>query len=53
MEIFVYWGEESIKDKYGSTIRYFRKEYTKKDIEMFNRFNISIYGDFICWCHRI
>ena len=46
-------GEESIKDKYGNSIRYFIKEYTKKEIEMFNKLNISIYEDFIQWCHRI
>lgn len=42
-------GEES----YGNTIRYFRKEYSIKTIEMFNKYNISIYEDFIRWCHRI
>ena len=46
-------GEESIKDKYGNSIKYFIKEYTKKEIEMFNKLNISIYEDFIQWCHRI
>ena len=42
-----------IKDKYGNTIRHFRKEYSEKTIEMFNKHNISIYEDFIDWCYRI
>lgn len=46
-------GEESIKDKYGNTTRHFRKEYSAKTIEMFNKHNISIYKDFIDWCYRI
>lgn len=46
-------GEESIKDRYGNPIRYFRKEYSAKTIEMFIEHGISIYEDFIQWCHRI
>lgn len=46
-------GEESIKDRYGNPIRYFRKEYSAKTIEMFIEHGISIYEDFIQWCRRI
>jgi len=46
-------GEESIKDRYGNPIKYFRKEYSAKTIEMFIEHGVSIYEDFIQWCHRI
>lgn len=46
-------GERLEKEKYEVITRYFRKEYSKQTIEMFDKFNISFVDDFIQSCNRI
>lgn len=46
-------GERLEKEKYEVITRYFRKEYSKQTVEMFEKFNISFTDDFIQNCNRI
>lgn len=46
-------GERLEKEKHEMFTRYFRKEYSKQTIEMFNKLNISFIDDFIQSCNRI
>lgn len=46
-------GERLEKEKHEVITRYFRKEYSKQTIEMFDKFNISFIDDFIQSCNRI
>ena len=46
-------GERLEKEKREVITRYFRKEYSKQTIEMFDKFNISFIDDFIQSCNRI
>ena len=46
-------GERLEKEKHEVITRYFRKEYSKQTIEMFDKFNISFVDDFIQSCNRI
>ena len=49
----VVFGERLEKEKHEVIIRYFRKEYSKQTVEMFDKFNISFIDDFIQSCNRI
>lgn len=49
----VVFGECLEKEKHEVITRYFRKEYSKQTIEMFDKFNISFIDDFIQSCNRI
>ena len=49
----VVFGERLEKEKHEVITRYFRKEYSKQAIEMFDKFNISFIDDFIQSCNRI
>lgn len=44
---------ERLEKKHEIITRYFRKEYSKQTIEMFDKFNISFIDDFIQSCNRI
>ena len=47
------FGERLEKEKHEVITRYFRKEYSRQTIEMFDKFNISFIDDFIRSCNRI
>ena len=47
------FGERLEKEKHEVITRYFRKEYSRQTIEMFDKFNISFIDDFIQSCNRI
>ena len=49
----VVFGERLEKENHEVITRYFRKEYSKQTIEMFDKFNISFIDDFIQSCNRI
>lgn len=49
----VVFGERLEKEKHEVITRYFRKEYSRQTIEMFDKFNISFIDDFIRSCNRI
>lgn len=49
----IVFGERLEKEKHEVITRYFRKEYSKQTIEMFDKFNISFIDDFIRSCNRI
>lgn len=49
----VVFGERLEKEKHEVVTRYFRKEYSRQIIEMFDKFNIFFIDDFIRSCNRI
>ena len=49
----IVFGERLEKEKHEVITRYFRKEYSRQTIEMFDKFNISFIDDFIRNCNRI